>query len=317
MIKKLITGFIVLVLSFFFFAQNNSSATAYKTYETSNASAPVVYFTRDISALGLLKVYNALNQQIRGKVGIKVSFGSPDEPYINPKLLTELVKKTNGTFLDANGLSGNRWTSAMNLALAKAHGFTDIAKCVMLDDDKKIDMPVRDGYFLKFARTGKELDDYDTMISVHRFKMHYIEALGGNIKNISLCMGNRSGKCLIHSAGEDANRYHNTPADVLPRTFVDAASAVLDYKKNWAFINVLDAMKPQDSCDGTTARSDIGIFASTDVVALDQCCTDYELSLASSAAQREQWARFHQVNVMEYAEAHSLGRRNYRLVEIN
>lgn len=157
--NRFVAAVVILFMALFFsgkiFAQNNSSATAYKTYETSSASAPVVYFTRDISALGLLKVYNALNQQIRGKVGIKISFGSPDEPYINPKFLTELVKKTNGTFLDANGLSGNRWTSAMNLALAKAHGFTDIAKCVMLDDDKKIDMPVRGG-----ARLQKKLGIY-------------------------------------------------------------------------------------------------------------------------------------------------------------
>ena len=83
-------------------------------HQTEEKTASVVYFTKDVSPQGLMKVYNALNQKIEGNVGIKVSFGGPDEQVLDANLLSELVKKTNGTMFDANGLSGNRWTAEMN-----------------------------------------------------------------------------------------------------------------------------------------------------------------------------------------------------------
>ena len=84
-------------------------------HRNDNKAAPVVYFTKDVSPQGLMKVYNVLNQKIEGKVGIKVSFGAAGEQVLDANLLSELVKVTKGTMFDANGLSGNRWTSAMNL----------------------------------------------------------------------------------------------------------------------------------------------------------------------------------------------------------
>ena len=42
-------------------------------------------------------------------------FGAAGEQVLDANLLSELVKVTKGTMFDANGLSGNRWTSAMNL----------------------------------------------------------------------------------------------------------------------------------------------------------------------------------------------------------
>lgn len=165
----------------------------------------VVYFTKDVSSAGLLKVYNALNQKIEGKVGVKVSFGGLDEQVLDAKLLAGLIEKTNGTMFDGDGLSGNRCTAAMNLALAKANGFSAVGKCVMLSDSDSIDLLVKNGYFLKYARTGKEFADFDTLIAVHRVKLHSLPAFGGNIKNITLCLANRSGKCIIHSHGTDEN----------------------------------------------------------------------------------------------------------------
>lgn len=82
----------------------------------------IVYFTRDVSSAGLLKVYRALNQKIEGNVGIKMSFGGPDEEVLQPELLRELVRTTGGTMFDGNGLSGNRRTSEMNLLYARRHG---------------------------------------------------------------------------------------------------------------------------------------------------------------------------------------------------
>ena len=287
-------------------------------HQTAAANAPAVYFTRDISAEGLMKAYRALGQRVEGKVGIKVSFGGPGDPLLDPRLLTGLVAETRGTLIDSNGLAGNRWTSAMNYALAKANGYSDVAPVLMLDEEGDIDMPVRGGYHLSYARTGRHFDEFDTLIAVHRFKLHYIEAMGGNIKNITLCLASKSGKNLIHSGGTDPNRYHNTAPDVLAKSFADAAKAALDYKKNWAFINVIESHAPADRCRGTDDAGAIGIVASLDVVALDQCALDMLLSRSrASAADKAAWLEFHQADVLQYAEELGVGRRNYRLVNLD
>ncbi|MBR0494874.1 MAG: DUF362 domain-containing protein, partial [Treponema sp.] len=162
------------------------------SHQTEDKNAPEVYFTRDVSAAGLMKVYNALNQKKQGKVGIKVSFGAPDEDVLNPELLTSLIKATDGTMLDSCGLSGNRWTTELNLSHAKKHGFDKVGTMQMLDENGDIDMPVKNGYLLKYARTGSHFDEYDTLISVFKFRMHFLPALDGAIKNVTLCLGSRS-----------------------------------------------------------------------------------------------------------------------------
>jgi len=137
-------------------AQSKSTKLA---HQTEDKNAPVVYFTRDVSAAGLMKVYNALNQKKQGKVGIKVSFGAPDEDVLNPELLTSLIKATDGTMLDSCGLSGNRWTAELNLSHAKKHGFDKVGPMQMLDENGDIDMPVKNGYLLKYAQTGRHFDE--------------------------------------------------------------------------------------------------------------------------------------------------------------
>ena len=277
----------------------------------------VVYFTRDVSSEGLMKVYSALNQKIEGNVGIKVSFGGPDEEVLQPELLRGLVAATGGTMFDGNGLSGNRWTSEMNLSYAKKHGFTEIGKCIMVSDTDFINLPVKDGNLLKYARTGKEFEGFDTLISVFRPRLHMLPAFDGNIKNISLCLANRSGKCIIHSGGTDENHYHSTPSDVLMKSFADAAKASLDYKKNWAFINVLDDIAPNDSCRGAKNLGKIGIIASDDIVALEECTADFLIEKADvNDVTKAEWKNTHMTGMIEYLEKIGGGTRNYNLVEL-
>ena len=160
---------------------------------TEDKNAPVVYFTKDVSAGGLMKVYKALGQEKKGKVAVKVSFGAEGEQYMDPILMAELMKETQGTFVDTNGFTAPRNTAKGNYAMAEKHGFTKVGPVDVLDADGDIDMPVQNGYHLKFTRTGSHIQNYDTFVAVHRFKTHYIAQLGGNIKNISLSLGSLSG----------------------------------------------------------------------------------------------------------------------------
>jgi len=311
--KKLLSAFFALFFVAGTFAQNQNGGQ--KSGSQTNQS--IVYFTRDVSSAGLMKVYRALNQKIEGNVGIKVSFGGPDEEVLQPELLRELVKTTGGTMFDGNGLSGNRRTSEMNLSYAKQHGFTEIGKCVMVSDSDYINLPLNGGNLLKYARTGKEFADFDTLISVFRVRLHMLPAFDGNIKNISLCLANRSGKCIIHSGGTDENHYHSTSADVLEKSFADAAKAALDYKKNWAFINVLDDIEPKDDCRGAKNLGKIGIIASSDIVALEQCTLDFVIENTDvDKDTKSEWKAAHRVGMVERLEKLGGGTRNYRLVEL-
>lgn len=244
--KKLLSTLLALLFAAGIFAQNQNDGQ-----KNGSQNQSIVYFTRDVSSAGLMKVYRALNQKIEGSVGIKVSFGGPDEEVLQPELLRELVRTTGGTMFDGNGLSGNRRTSEMNLSHARRHGFMEI------------------------------------------------------------------GKCIIHSGGTDESHYHSTPADVLEKSFADAAKAALDYKKNWAFINVLDDIEPNDNCRGAKNLGKIGIIASSDIVALEQCTLDFVIEKADvDSAAKAEWKAAHRVGMIEQLEKLGGGTRNYRLVEV-
>ena len=52
----------------------------------------IVYFTKDISEKGLIKIYEALNVELKGKVAVKPSSGEPGgHNFLNPNLIKTLV----------------------------------------------------------------------------------------------------------------------------------------------------------------------------------------------------------------------------------
>ena len=62
-----------------------------------------VYFTKDISEEGLIKIYEALNRTLKGKIAIKISTGEMGgHNYLDPNLIKGLVQKLNGTIVECN-----------------------------------------------------------------------------------------------------------------------------------------------------------------------------------------------------------------------
>lgn len=288
-------------------------------HRVAEGSAPAVYFTKDVSAAGLLKIYEALGRAPQGKVGIKLTFESPGGPYLSPALLKALRDRVNGTFIDSNGLTPPRNSTEGHLRVAADHGFTAVGPVDILDAEGELDMPVTNGKHLKYHRTGSHFADYDSVISVVRFKSHHIENYGGTLKNLTICLASISGKCNLHSAGRTSESYSPAASDEdFLEALADGVKAALDYKKDrWVFINVLSAIEPDDSCANTTPLGDIGILASLDPVAADQAAVDITFGAAPSSAVREEWERTHNTRLLGYAEAAGAGRRNYRLLSID
>lgn len=53
-----------------------------------------VYFTKHISSDGLIKIYEALSRDLKGKVAVKISTGEPGgHNFLNPQLIKPLVDK--------------------------------------------------------------------------------------------------------------------------------------------------------------------------------------------------------------------------------
>ena len=66
-----------------------------------NPDTPVVYFTSDISAEGLVRLYEALGWQPEGNVAVKISTGEPPASnYLRPELIGDLVQQLNGTIVE-------------------------------------------------------------------------------------------------------------------------------------------------------------------------------------------------------------------------
>lgn len=60
-----------------------------------------VYFTREITPKSLIKIYNALGRELKGKVGVKISTGEPGgNNYLHPELIGDLVHQLNGTIIE-------------------------------------------------------------------------------------------------------------------------------------------------------------------------------------------------------------------------
>lgn len=124
-------------------------------YKTEREGEPV-FFTKDISSDGLLKIYKALEWESGNNVAIKLSTGEPpNSNYLRPELIEGVVKEVNGTIVECNtAYGGSRASNALHYQVAKDHGFLDIAPFCILDENGSITLKVENGKILKENYVG-------------------------------------------------------------------------------------------------------------------------------------------------------------------
>ncbi len=72
----------------------NSDSTGTESGDTESAKDAIVYMTTDISAEGMMAVYQALGWTPTGKVAVKLSTGEPPASnYLRPELIADVVKE--------------------------------------------------------------------------------------------------------------------------------------------------------------------------------------------------------------------------------
>ena len=292
-----------------------------------------VYFTKEISADSLIKIYEKLGIKLEGKVGIKVSTGEDGaKGYLKADLIGPLVKKLNGTIIECNtAYPGARNNKEDHLKVAEKHGFTSFAEVDIMDGEGEFKIPTPpNSKHLKYDLIGKSFENYDSILNLAHGKGHAMGGFGANLKNQSIGIASRNGKAYIHSCGhtEDPDLCWNDKHEQIDfiESMAEAATAVSNYLKEnnkpVAYITVANAISVDCDCDcnqGDPVIEDIGIFASLDPVANDQAFLDaiWNTNEEGTKDIKERIETRQGRHITKYAQSLGLGTTEYELIDIN
>lgn len=163
------------------------------------SSDPLVYFTSDISAEGLVRIYESLSWEPQGKSAVKISTGEPPASnYLRPELIEDLVKTVEGTIVECNtAYGGSRSSADMHKQVAEDHGFTAIADFDLMDEDGEVEWPMTGGSRLDKVIVGSHAENYSDWIILSHFKGHMMAGYGGAIKNVGIGISSRAARSMF------------------------------------------------------------------------------------------------------------------------
>ena len=290
-----------------------------------------VFFTRTISPESLARIYEALGTELKGKVAVKMSTGESEHSnHLRPALIADLVHRVDGTIVECcTAYGGSRQDVRDHWNAIHERGFEKVCPVDIMDEEGEFAIPVEGGFHLKEDIVGEHLKSYDSMLVLSHFKRHLMGGFGGALKNVSIGIASTHGKANIHSAGvtTDAEACWNagTRQDDFLESMADACKAVMtwmkDHHRPMLYISVANRLSVDCDCDAhphEPEMGDLGIFASTDPVALDQACYDAVKNAKDpgKAALIERMDSRHAIRTVEAACEHGLGERTYELVDI-
>jgi len=308
---------------------------AFSSYDPSK---PVVYFTRDLSAQGVQKIYEKINYGMTGKVGIKLHTGEPHGPNLLPiEYIKSLQRKIpRSSIVECNVLyKSPRRETKTHRETIKTNGF-DFCPVDILDEDgdvmlptgakefldKHIDnfggtFPFEPGVHLQEIAIGKNVRKYDSLFVYTHFKGHAMGGFGGSLKNIGIGMASgKVGKRMIHGDGWPLGK------GFLER-MVESGKAITEhFKGHITYMNVLQNISVDCDCAGSKAAkptcNDIGIIGSTDILAADQACVDllYQMPVDQRRDIIERMESRFGLHQLEYMATLGMGSREYNLIEI-
>ncbi len=289
-----------------------------------NTGKPVVYFTRDLSADSLKKMYGFVNQPLTGRIAVKLHTGEPNGPNIIPAAwVKELFPNIpNATIVETNVFYGGpRATTEGHRRTLVVNGW-DFAPVDILDDEGDVNLPVPGGKWFSEIAMGRNLVNYDSMLVLTHFKGHAMGGFGGSLKNIGIgCASGKVGKAQLHRSG--ANNWGHSGARLM-ENMVESGKAILThFGPRMAYINVLRNMSVDCDCAGVGAAPvttpDIGILASTDILAIDQASV--ELIYALPADQRRDMVERIEsrggLRQLSYMAELGMGSKDYDLVGVD
>lgn len=298
----------------------------YIPYENREGQESVVYFTANLSAEGLLRIFDKVGAHLTGKVGIKLHTGEKDGPNIIPrpwvkKLVDERL--SSAAIVETNTYyEGDRYTTPQHRETIAVNGWT-FCPVDILDEDGIVMLPVNGGNWFTEMAMGGHLPGYDSLLVLTHFKGHTKGGFGGSCKNIGIgCADGRVGKAMIHTTPGSDDMWDISNEEFMER-MTESAKAVADhFGKHIVYINVLRNMSVSCDCEGCAAEPvvtpNVGILASTDPLAVDQASVDliYAMQEHQHADLVERMESRHGLRQLSYMKELGMGNDRYRLLDI-
>lgn len=309
------------------FITPGTGGNQYVPYAERSGKESVVYFTRDLSAQGLEKIYQRVNDSMKGNVAIKLHTGEQNGPNIIPRPWVENLIKTDlpqAKIVETNTYyEGDRYTTEAHRKTLEVNGWTFCPVDIM-DEQGTVNLPVKDGKWFTYMTMGKNITNYDSMLVLTHFKGHTQGGFGGSAKNIGIgCADGRIGKAMIHTTPSSDDQWDIAKEEFMER-MMESAKAVVDYfGNNITFINVMRNMSVSCDCEGTAAMPvvtpNVGILASTDICAIDTACVDlvYAMKEEDHKDLVERMESRHGLRQLSYMHELGMGNTRYKLIDID
>ncbi len=301
----------------------------YVPYGERTGGESVVYFTRDLSAEGLKKVYEKVNSAITGKVGVKLHTGEPHGPNIIPHAWVEELLAAEPELKDAAVVEtntyypGDRFTTEQHRKTLEINGWTFCPVDIM-DEEGTTTLPIKGGKWMEEMSVGSHMTDYDSLLVLTHFKGHMMGGFVGSNKNIGIgCADGRIGKMWIHTLEGSDDMWSIAQEELMERITESTKATVDHFGENITFVNVMRNMSVSCDCEGVAAQPvvtpNVGILASTDILALDQACID--LIYAMKEEERhdlvERIETRHGHRQLSYMKEMGMGNDKYALIDLD
>ena len=293
--------------------------------EERQGKASTVYFTRDLSPEGLKKIYRKVNQNMQGKIAVKLHTGEKNGPNIIPAAwVKQLIESDipDATIVETNTYyEGDRYTTEQHRETLKVNGWT-FAPVDIMDEEGTRMWPVAGGKYFKEMSVGSHADRYDSLLVLTHFKGHTMGGFGGSNKNIGIGMADgRIGKAMIHTY-PGQGQWSISQDEFMERMTESTKATVDHFGKNITFVNVLRNMSVSCDCEGIHAEPgvtpDIGILASDDILAVDQASVDLVYRLNEKSKElRERIETRHGLRQLSYMRELGMGSDKYVLVDLD
>ena len=293
-----------------------------------------VYFTKEVSPEAVVKVYEKLGIELKGKVAAKLHSGEDgNQNYVRPEFVKPIIDKLGATVVECNTAYGDAFVGVRDhteghLKLIEKHGWTKYFDVDIMDSEgPDLKVEVKNGKQLKENYLGKNITNYDSMIILSHFKGHPMGGYGGALKQLSIGCASSKGKALIHSAGLSDDiikcwQMGNSQESFL-ESMADAASTVTKmFKDNIAYVNMMVNLSVDCDCAAEAedpCMKDIGILASLDPVAIDRACLDLVYNSDDPGRDHlvERIESRNGIHTVEAAESLGIGTTNYELINID
>lgn len=305
---------------------NRTDGDVYIPYEERTGNESIVYFTRDLSAAGLRKVYEKVSANLTGKIAVKLHTGEQHGPNIIPHAWVEDLMKADipqGTIVETNTYyDGDRYTTEKHRETLQVNGWTFCPVDIM-DEDGTCMLPVHGGKWFTEMSVGSHMVGYDSMLTLTHFKGHVMGGFGGSNKNLGIgCADGRIGKRWIHT--HEGEGQWSIDKEELMEKITESTKATIDFfGKHISYINVMRNMSVSCDCEGLAAAPvvtpNVGILGSLDILAVDQACVDCVFAMTEEQHHDlvERMTTRHGLRQLSCMKEMGMGNDRYILIDLD